>query len=620
MKFRIVTKISVLAMVLVLVTAGTVGIVLYTGGNAVLVKHELESLGEELHLQGGRIISTVEALRHDVLFLGRTPPIRGIVRARMAGGSDPLDGSTEVLWRQRLEIIFTQFLEAKPDYFQLRYIGLTDGARELVRVERLGKAIVVGETLQVESTGSYIQKAARLEPDEVYLSDITLARKDGRVAESHIPTLQAAAPVYSTEGEVIGVVVIAMDFSLMLKKSSYKRHAYYYVTNAAGDFLAHQDVGVAFGFDLGERHRIQETYPELAEMFESGGREKEMAHFVSSDYSEGVCFLKVAFDPLHPERFFGLAQAAPYLEVVAESIQVRDRSLMLTVLLVAGGIVLAFFLSRFLIRPLEQIARAAEGFTGGKFEGSLPVKSHDEIGVLARAFQDMIQQVAERDRVLQESEERFRKIFDHSNDAIFLIDPSRDEILDVNTRACSMLGYTQEELLSLSISVIHPNEMPKLLAFSESVFEQGQGWTDELTCRTRSDLVLPSEMSASVIDLGGRSCLIVLVRDITERKQAQEAQRETERVRVLIETAGAAAHEINQPLTVAMGLGQLMLNDTALDDSQRDKIESIVQMGKRISEIVSKMRDIQQYVTKPYFGKANIVDFDAAIQKNKQGE
>ena len=542
MKFRIVTKISVLAMVLVLVTAGTVGIVLYTGSNAVLVKHELESLGEELYLQGGRIISTVEALRHDVQFLGRTPPIGGIFRARMAGGIDPLDGSAEVLWHQRLEIIFTQFLEAKPAYLQLRYIGLIDGERELVHVERLGKAIVVGETLQVESTGSYFQKAVRLGPDEVYLSDIALVRKDGRVVEPHISVMKAAAPVYSTKGEVIGVVVITMDFSSMLKKATYKRHAYYYVTNDTGDFLAHPGAGMAFGFDLGKRHRIQETYPDLAEVFEPGGREKEMAHFISSDYSQGVCFLKVAFDPLHPERFFGLAQAAPYLEVVAESIQVRDRSLILALFMVAGGIVLAFLLSRFLIRPLEQITRAAEGFTGGKFEGPLPVKSYDEIGVLARAFQDMIQQVAQRDRVLQESEERFRKIFDHSNDAIFVIDPSRDEILDVNPKACSMLGYIREELLSLSISVIHPNEMPKLLAFSESVFEQGQGWTDELTCRTRSDLVLPSEMSASVIDLGGRPCLIVLVRDITEHIQKEKPNEPSNDVRRIPASGNARSH------------------------------------------------------------------------------
>ena len=52
----------------------------------------------------------------------------------------------------------------------------------------------------------------------------------------------------------------------------------------------------------------------------------------------------------------------------------------------------------------------------------------------------------------------FRKIFEHSNDAILLIDPDLNETLDVNTRACDLLEYRRGELLTLPISVIFPNE------------------------------------------------------------------------------------------------------------------------------------------------------------------
>ena len=142
---------------------------------------------------------------------------------------------------------------------------------------------------------------------------------------------------------------------------------------------------------------------------------------------------------------------------------------------------------------------------------------------------------------LRKSKERSRKIIDYSNDAIFVIDPSRDEILDVNPRACTMLAYTREELLNLSISTIHPSEMSELTEFSNLVLRQGNGWTNELTCLTKTGKVLPSEISASAIDLEGKPCLIVLARDITERKLAEEMRSENERTRMLIETAGAAA-------------------------------------------------------------------------------
>jgi len=87
---------------------------------------------------------------------------------------------------------------------------------------------------------------------------------------------------------------------------------------------------------------------------------------------------------------------------------------------------------------------------------------------------------------------------------------------------------------------------------------------------------------------------------------------EGERARVLIETAGAAAHEINQPLTVNIGLAQLMLNETPIDDPRQSNMESIVQLGERISQIVRKMKHVQQYNPVTYGGDTKIIDFGDA--------
>ena len=119
--------------------------------------------------------------------------------------------------------------------------------------------------------------------------------------------------------------------------------------------------------------------------------------------------------------------------------------------------------------------------------------------------------------------ELLRKIFTYSNDAIFVLDAQRDKILDANPAACRMLGYSHEELLSLPISAIHPEEMPRLLAFASSVMEQGHGWTSELSCRTKDACELASEISASVTRIGSKDCIVSFVRDVSERKRAQEA-------------------------------------------------------------------------------------------------
>ncbi len=120
-----------------------------------------------------------------------------------------------------------------------------------------------------------------------------------------------------------------------------------------------------------------------------------------------------------------------------------------------------------------------------------------------------------------DSETRFRNVFEYSNDTILLLDLDHDEILDVNARGCRIFGYTHTELRALPVSSIFPGDMARLQAFALSVFEDGYGWIDEVRCQTRTGEALTAEVSASEVPLGSaRTCILVLLRDITERKAA----------------------------------------------------------------------------------------------------
>jgi formate hydrogenlyase transcriptional activator len=154
------------------------------------------------------------------------------------------------------------------------------------------------------------------------------------------------------------------------------------------------------------------------------------------------------------------------------------------------------------------------------------------------------------------AEDRFRAIFEYSNDAIFLLDPGADAILDANPRACRMLGWSREELLGLRISDVHPAEMPEFLAFARTVVDTGSGWTNELSCLTRSGSVLPAEISASIIDVEGRACVVAMVRDISERKRAEAelARYRTDLERLVEErTAELRRSEERQRALLAVG-------------------------------------------------------------------
>ncbi len=134
------------------------------------------------------------------------------------------------------------------------------------------------------------------------------------------------------------------------------------------------------------------------------------------------------------------------------------------------------------------------------------------------------------------SGERFRQLFDRFNDAIFLVDPGADRIVDVNPKACEMLGYARAELVAMRVSDVHPDEMPKFLAFAESVRSQGHGRTEGLTCLGKRGQSIPAEISAAVFFDGdpARALMLASVRDISERKRAQEALAQLQRRNELV--------------------------------------------------------------------------------------
>lgn len=194
-------------------------------------------------------------------------------------------------------------------------------------------------------------------------------------------------------------------------------------------------------------------------------------------------------------------------------------------------------------------------------------------------------------------EQRFRKIFEGSNDAIFVIDPAQDKILEANPRATQLLSYSRQELLNtIKISQVHPDEMPKLIEFTQNVFRQGQGWTDELTCLTKSKNKLPAEISAASIDFEGRPCILAIVRDIserkrlnTERKQAEiKAQKALSHLAEVGELSSMIVHEIRNPLTtILMGLTSFKKLD--LDGRFQSRLNMALEEAERLKRLLNEI-------------------------------
>jgi PAS domain S-box-containing protein len=97
-------------------------------------------------------------------------------------------------------------------------------------------------------------------------------------------------------------------------------------------------------------------------------------------------------------------------------------------------------------------------------------------------------------------------------------------------------------------------------------------------------------------------------------QQAQDQIRTQERQAIVAELAGAAAHELNQPLQTVMGYAELLLRylDKSRNDPTWNAAEVIFAEAERMAEIVRKIGKITKYETKSYVGRARILDLDKA--------
>ncbi|MBL0348492.1 PAS domain S-box protein [Candidatus Villigracilis affinis] len=138
------------------------------------------------------------------------------------------------------------------------------------------------------------------------------------------------------------------------------------------------------------------------------------------------------------------------------------------------------------------------------------------------------------DKLLQ-----FRKLMDESNDCIFLIDPQTSRYIDFNRTVCDKLGYSREELLRIGVVNIaeHITDLEVWQKRVALVRETG-GLIFESNYRRKDGTKFPTEVSARMLDYDGEKIIVANVRDITERKQVEEALRESEeRFRSVFESA-----------------------------------------------------------------------------------
>jgi PAS domain S-box-containing protein len=144
----------------------------------------------------------------------------------------------------------------------------------------------------------------------------------------------------------------------------------------------------------------------------------------------------------------------------------------------------------------------------------------------------IVNDITERKRMeeaLKESEERFRAIFDSAVDGMVLADPETRELYTANRMFCQMLGYSLEEIKNMGIKDLHPEEA---LPYVGQQFEkQVRGeitLARDIPVKRKDGSIFYAEVNSSLMTVAGKSYIMGMFRDITVRKKAEEALRESD--------------------------------------------------------------------------------------------
>jgi len=347
-----------------------------------------------------------------------------------------------------------------------------------------------------------------------------------------------------------------------------------------------------------------------------------------------------------PESFIlsSVNETRSAIDLVVKKMNNRFRGVTIVFLLICVGIIV-LFLSRQLIIPLNRLIFGAIRVKEGDLTVQLDLTTKDEIGLLIQTFNTMVAELHKssirekehtktlelkvkertgelfqknkeqshtvallekesRDRnkiqkALQESQAKYRDIFENSVEGIFQSTPD-NKLLSTNPAMARILGYASaKEMLDLVDNVenlyVYPKERKKFIQFLEKN-RSISGF--EVQFRKKDNSIIWTSLSArAVMDAAGKLVYILgSSEDITKRKQAEDAlkkasQAAKEANRAKSEFLATMSHEIRTPMNAVIGMTDMVLK-TALNKEQKRYLEVVYESSEHLLSLVDDILDI----------------------------
>jgi PAS domain S-box-containing protein len=561
---KLSTRMALAMVVLVLLTTGVLATLTYYNVMSQVLPRALDRLATHSRVAAMVFNGSLQGLRADALSIQAAPEIRSLgamisaahgIAAHGIAAHDAFgdhDAANEL--RTRIEKQFAAELAAKPEYALIRVIGAADGGLEQIRVDRLGPSgairIVPASGLTRRGDRGYFKVGMTMPPNSVHITKVELNRVEYGIEVPHVPTIRASAPLYTDDGKVFGVLAINVDLRAAIDRirNAVDGGSDLYVVNEDGDYLVHPAPSKQFGFDLGQRYRIQDDFPGFARFLSSGEAGSQVI-----ERRDGVKFgLGWDWTLLADGPRVAVVEARSYDVLMSVRSAVSNSTLIGGATAILCAIIMAIVVSRSLSRPLVQITRAVEEFGRGELVKVNPGGS-SEIAVLTEALQRMTAEAQRKTSALNDEIGARSRLAEMLNNTIHnmadpvMITDANGRVVLANLAATKLFGKPTDignPRAYRSFDRFHPDavtplpfeEAPLLRAFRGDIVENF-----EFVVRPHDsgrDAYLIANGRPLVDETGTLQGVVMVYHDVTLTKKAEHELRESERMaRAIIDTA-----------------------------------------------------------------------------------
>jgi PAS domain S-box-containing protein len=194
-----------------------------------------------------------------------------------------------------------------------------------------------------------------------------------------------------------------------------------------------------------------------------------------------------------------------------------------------------------------------------------------------------------------ESEEKFSKVFRASPDAVSISDLATGRIIEANPSFENLFGFARKDLLGRSIDEIgiYANRLDRD-DWIRSIKSNGSVRGREMRLSTRLGSVVTCIVGGELIELGGRTHVVTVIHDITERLQLQENLRQAQKMDAIGQLSGGIAHDFNNLLTVIMGNLGLIRVTGELTPAAAESLEQIAYAANRAANLTRQLLEFSR--------------------------